>query len=236
MGGGKGPSIVLCHGFGAPGDDLVSLSRVVDAGRDVDGDSFTRFAAFVRYGGEARSRDDDAGYGAADEEQQSDATDRRGAEWFVDTGVNVNQVRTDLGPPNPVTKSPVGVGAHFGLGARRAVSQNNDLGVRLELDGVQGHSLIGVRAIDYRYRLTERFALGLFAGVDRYGLDTPAYSLYGGVGAQWRNVLPAWDIGVDFRYGQNIARDKVLPTDPAANRPDSFYKIASGVLYISRRL
>jgi len=212
----------------------VTVGALVDAGRDVDGDSFTRFAAFVRYGGEARSREDDAGYGAADDEQQSDATDSRGAEWFVDAGVNVNQVRIDLGPLNPVTKSPVGVGAHFGLGARRTVSPNNDLGVRLELDGVQGHSLIGVRAIDYRYRLTERFALGLFAGVDRYDLDTPAYSLYGGVGAQWRNVLPAWDIGVDFRYGQNIARDKVLPTDPAANRPDSFYKITSGVLYLSR--
>lgn len=32
-GGGDGPAIVLCHGFGAPGDDLVSLARVIDAGR-----------------------------------------------------------------------------------------------------------------------------------------------------------------------------------------------------------
>lgn len=29
---GDGPSIVLCHGFGAPGDDLVPLARVTDAG------------------------------------------------------------------------------------------------------------------------------------------------------------------------------------------------------------
>jgi phospholipase/carboxylesterase len=34
-GGGDGPAILLCHGFGAPGDDLVALSRVIDAGRDV---------------------------------------------------------------------------------------------------------------------------------------------------------------------------------------------------------
>lgn len=34
-GGGSGPAIVLCHGFGAPGDDLVPLARVVDAGRGV---------------------------------------------------------------------------------------------------------------------------------------------------------------------------------------------------------
>jgi phospholipase/carboxylesterase len=35
MGGGSGPAIALCHGFGAPGDDLVSLARVIDVGRDV---------------------------------------------------------------------------------------------------------------------------------------------------------------------------------------------------------
>ncbi len=34
-GGGDGPAILLCHGFGAPGDDLVSLARVIDVGRDV---------------------------------------------------------------------------------------------------------------------------------------------------------------------------------------------------------
>lgn len=33
--GGDGPAIILSHGFGAPGDDLVSLARVVDAGRGV---------------------------------------------------------------------------------------------------------------------------------------------------------------------------------------------------------
>jgi len=34
-GGGDGPAILLCHGFGAPGDDLVGLARVIDAGRGV---------------------------------------------------------------------------------------------------------------------------------------------------------------------------------------------------------
>lgn len=32
-GGGEGPCVVLLHGFGAPGDDLVSLSRVIAAPR-----------------------------------------------------------------------------------------------------------------------------------------------------------------------------------------------------------
>jgi phospholipase/carboxylesterase len=34
-GGGEGPAILLCHGYGAPGDDLVSLARVIDAGPGV---------------------------------------------------------------------------------------------------------------------------------------------------------------------------------------------------------
>lgn len=37
-GGGDGPLVVLLHGFGAPGDDLVSLHRVLDVPRE------TRFA------------------------------------------------------------------------------------------------------------------------------------------------------------------------------------------------
>lgn len=30
--GGDGPAILLCHGFGAPGDDLVALAGAIDAG------------------------------------------------------------------------------------------------------------------------------------------------------------------------------------------------------------
>jgi hypothetical protein len=216
----------------------VTVGAQATAGRDAYGDSFTRFAAFVRYGGEARSREDDASYGAEDDEEPGDAGGTHGAEWFVDAGVNANQVRVDLDGIAPITKTAVGFGPHFGLGARRAVSTSNDLGVRLELESVDGHSLIGVRAIDYRHRYGDAFALSLFAGADRYDLATPAYSVYGGIGMQWRNflaALPGWDLGLDLRYGQNIARDRVLPSDPQGPRPESFYKIASGVLYISRR-
>ena len=35
QGGGDGPAIVLCHGFGASGDDLVPLARVADVGAGV---------------------------------------------------------------------------------------------------------------------------------------------------------------------------------------------------------
>jgi hypothetical protein len=209
----------------------VTLGGEATAGRDVDGSSFTRLDLFVRYGGDMRSREDD---GAEDADSGDAASVTRGAELFVDAGVNANQVRLDLDGSAPITTSTLGFGAHLGVGARRAVSTWNDLGVRLEADEIQGHALLGVRAVDYRHRFGDTFALSLFAGVDRYDLATPAYSLYGGLGAQWRNLLPGWDLGVDLRYGQNIARDHVLPTDPEGPRPESFYKIASGVLYLSR--
>ncbi|MGC1729685.1 MAG: capsule assembly Wzi family protein, partial [Steroidobacteraceae bacterium] len=206
-------------------------------GRDVYGGSFTRLSGFLRYGGSQHSQNDTAGDDDAEETSYGGLPGQRNSELFVDAGVNMNKVREDLATNLPTTYTPTGFGPHFGLGARRAVSDNNDLGVRLELDEVQDHSLIGVRAIDWRYRF-DTVAFGLFAGVDRYNLATPAYSLYGGAGLLFRDFfgswLPRWNLGLDLRYGQNIARDHVLPTDPTGLRPDSFYKIESCVLYLSR--
>ncbi len=212
----------------------VTLGGDVVAGRDVDGSSFTRLDAFIRYGGDSHARFD---YATSDDDDAGTAPPAQGAELFVDAGINANRVHVDLNGALPDTTTSVEFGPHFALGARRAVSQNNDLGVRLEADAVDGHSLIGVRAVDWRYRFSDAFAAGLFAGADRYDLATPAYSIYYGGGLQWRNflgALPGWDLGLDLRHAQNIARDHVLPTDPQGPRPDSFYKIDSLVLYVSR--
>ncbi len=185
----------------------------------------------MRYGGESRSR----GYDSSDDAQGPNGQDKSGRELFVDVGVNVNQVKADLQKGLPITTSNVGTGPHVAIGARRAVSGNNDLGVRVEFDEVQGHGLIGIRPVDYRYRFNDSFALGAFAGVARYDVETPAYSLYGGIGITWRDMLPKFDLSMEFRYAQNVARDHVLASDPQGVRPDSFYKIATGVLYLTRR-
>ncbi len=197
-------------------------------GRDVFGASYTRLSGFVRYGGPAHTRT------YVDEEADEAKPDTTRTELFVDAGVQANRVHTDLEVGLPQTWSKTDFGPHLGLGARRAVSDHNDLGVRLEFDTAQGHWLAGVRPVDWRYRFGEHFALGAFLGVARYDLATPAYSLYGGLGAQWRNVLPGWDLGADFKYAQNVARDHVLPTDPQGVRPDSFYKIENLVFYVAR--
>ena len=218
--------------YSRPWNDLTVGGEVL-AGRDVFGQSFERLSAFIRYGGERHTRD----YDSSDDDSAAGADDKAdgepAGELFVDAGASASKVRIDLEKGIPITN--VMVEPHVAVGARRAVNEKNDWGVRLELDEVNGHSLIGARAIDYRHRYGDTFALSMYAGVDRYNLATPAYSLYGGIGPQWRNILPKWDLGVDFRYAQNIARNHVLPTDVQGVRPDSFYKIESVLAYLSRR-
>jgi hypothetical protein len=212
--------------------NALTVGGEVDVGRDVFGKSFSRISGFVRYGGDEHTRDD----GSPDEETEGPGLTQKGTELFVDAGLNANKVRINQEPDLPVVTTQIDYGAHLGLGARRAVTENNDLGVRIELDpNVDGHTLLSARALDYRHRYGEHFALGLFVGAARYDLATPAYGLYGGVGAEWRNIFPKWDLGADFRYAQNIARNHVLATDIQGVRPDTFYKVEMGTLYVTRR-
>jgi hypothetical protein len=210
----------------------VILGGELDAGKDVFGGNFTRLAGFIRYdenqGGLASSLVDALGTTAE--------PIMRNGEIFVDAGGNASRQSVDLTGVASRTTGPISYGYHFGLGARRTVSDHSDLGARVEADSVQGHSMIGVRALDYRYRFHGPLALSFFMGAARYALATPAYGVYLGAGAQWRNVIPGWDLGVDVRYADNIQRDHLLPNDPPNinGRNDSFYNVLSSTLSVSR--
>lgn len=216
--------------YSRPWKDL-TIGGEAFGGRDVYGKSFSRLSAFVRYGGDEHTRD----AGRLDEDSYEGAPAQSGAERFVDVGMSINRVRKDVGPGIPIVVGKVGFDPHLALGARRAVSANNDLGVRLEFDEADGHAVVGVRAIDYRHRFGRSFALGLFAGAARYNVETPAYSVYYGLGAQWRDVFAKWDLNFDLKHGQNLARDHTLASDPKTSRPETFYKIETAALYLSRR-
>jgi hypothetical protein len=209
----------------------VIVGGELDTGKDVFGATFTRVAGYVRY------NDGLSGLGTSvlDSLGFSGGTGDKSGELFVDAGVNMYRVRVDLTDEDNRTTGPRKSGSHFAVGARRAVSEHNDLGARLELDDIEGHSLIGFRLIDYRYRFNGSVpvAVGAFLGAARYALATPAYGFYYGVGAQWRNVLPGWDVGVDVKFDDSIARDHVLPSDPQSARPDSFYDVWGGTFSIS---
>lgn len=149
--------------------------------------------------------------------------------------MNGYQVKTDLDSTLPPTTGDTQTGYHVGIGARRSVSERQDLGVRVELDDIDGDTLLAVRALDYRFRFGRHLAAGAFLGAARYDVAAPAYGLYIGLGVQWRDVLKGWDLGLDARYAADVARDDLFPTDPAGNRPDIFYDIQSATLSLSRR-
>ena len=203
------------------------LGGEIDAGKDSSGGSFTRIAAFVRYDDPRAGSMFDSLSGA------SYADEDNTGEIFVAAGYNMYRVRTDLTDEPLRTTGPREGGYHFELGARRAVSDHNDLGSRLEFDDIDGHSLIGVRLVDYRYRFWGPLAADAYFGAARFALATPAYGYFYGLGLEWRNVLPHLDVGVDFRYDDSIARDHLLASDPHVNRPDSFYDIWGGIFKLS---
>jgi len=210
----------------------VILGGEVESGRDVFGGTFTRIAGFVRYD-EHGSIADSIAASMSDEDEQPVFQD---GEIFVDVGGNANRQNIDLTSATNRYNGPWGYSGHFALGARRFVSDHSDLGARAEFDNIQGHSLIGVRALDYRYRFRGPLALNVFLGAARYNLATPAFGFYYGAGLQWRNLLPHWDVGVDYRYANSVARDHLLPTDPPniGDRSDSFYNISIFTFSVSR--
>lgn len=198
-------------------------------GRDVSGDNYVRVAASARLfdGG-------DGGRSGRNASSHSEAAD--GADIFADVGVAVSRVRADIDGTVPTANSSAAAAPHLALGVRRAVTNRSDLGMRIEFDRVEDHTLLAVRALDYRYRAGRSLALTAFAGAARYDLETPAYGYYLGTGVQWRDVMPRWDLNLDLRYGDKIARDHVLPQEAGLKRIDSFYDVYSVSLSMSRRL
>lgn len=218
--------------YSRPWKDL-TVGAQVDAGRDVFGANFTRLAGFLRYGGESSSLLSAITAAVS----ADDSPGQKQGELFVDAGANGS--RSTINPTADVPKIRVGTqyGYHFAVGARRFVSEHSDLGTRIEADQANGHNLLGVRLLDYRFHYKGPLALSVFIGAARYNLATPAYGFYYGAGLQYRDVLPGWDVGVDLRYNDTIARDHLLPGDPpnVGFRNDSFYNILSPTLTISRR-
>ena len=207
------------------------VGATVDAGRDVLGENFGRIAAFVRF-------DDSAGpYGDSFTTQSaaSYGADER-VERFVDAGFSTSRVHFESSDEVPGTTSRVNRSLHLGLGARRAVSAHQDLGVRVEIDRPNGDTLLALRALDYRYRWGRHLAASVFFGAARYQTGAPAFGYCLGTGVQWRNAYPHLDLNVDLRYGDRLARDALLPGDPpTTRRPDMFYNIADVTAYLTFR-
>jgi hypothetical protein len=159
------------------------------------------------------------------------ATDAR-AELFLDVGLHGTHVQADVATFTRVITAESGV--HLGLGVRRELAKGS-IGARAEIEDVDGDSLLAVRALDYRRHLTERFAVTGFIGAARLALATPAYGYYLGAGVQLKEMWPNWSLSVDLHYGDKLARDNVLPSDPHGGKDDNFYDLSGIAVYLSRR-
>lgn len=200
----------------------------IHVGRDVFGEDFGRVGGFVRLA----PGTPEAGVGLMAPRNEL----QRRIHLFVDAGANVTRLEFDPSdkgatPQREETTS----GPHVAIGVRGAVSQRSDIGTRVEIDEVDGLTMIGVRAIDYRYRIGEKLALTAFAGATRYDAETAAYGYYGGIGAQWRDVISGFDLNLDLRATDKVARDALLPTDPASVWGDVIYQFYSANVYLSYR-
>jgi Capsule assembly protein Wzi len=205
------------------------LGSEIDYGRDVFGAHYTRLAGFLRYGDALHSESDYAAESGGAERPEH-------AEIFVDAGVVANRVLSDITANTPRVESSLGFGPHVAVGARCPVSEHQDLGVAVEADEIQGLSLLSARIFDYRYRFNGPLAANLFGGAARYATATPAYGFYFGGGLQWRDIVPHWDLGIDYRYATKVDRLRDLPTDPQGGyRPDAYYDMSMGTLYVSRK-
>lgn len=208
---------------------VFTVGGEVRGGRDVYGEDYTRFALFMRYGSEAMGT-------ARSGTPTPRAARVAGSELFIDVGASMSDAEIASELDTPSVTSDRETSAHFGIGARRRLTAHQDLGVRLEFDEVNGAGLIGVRALDYRYRFDNPIALSGFIGAARYDLETPAYGVYGGAGITWRDAFPGWDVSLEGVYVLKAARDKLTANDPPADpQPDIFYDIRRLTLYVSRK-
>jgi len=219
------------------GEHVIGTGLVV--GHDVFGDDYAKlegsiylFDNWLLDGAEAAARD-----------RRRDG--QSNTEFFVDIGASSGTVDAYLSRAedfdadgNPIWRhTSYSAEPHVGIGLRRKVTDVADLGARLEWDRIGGYDMLSIRALDYRRRFRELFAVTAFLGASRYDLATAAYGYYIGFGAQFRNLLSHFDLSLDYRYYDKIARDKLLPSDPPpiATNNDMFFDVDGFAAYLSYR-
>jgi hypothetical protein len=154
------------------------------------------------------------------------------ADVTLEVGISATRVAADIATLQKSTSTSSGL--HLGAGVSRELRAGS-IGARIELDDVDGDQLLALRALDYEHHLSDRLSIGGFFGAARLNLATPAYGYYLGGGARLRKIWGDWDLGVDLRLGDKLARDNLLPSDPQGGRPDNFYDLKGVSLYLGRR-
>lgn len=205
------------------------INAQLEVGEDIFGESFARIGAAFDFAPTSRTaRYDDSG----------DEFRSTGTELFFDAGVQYSSAREIVWLESGRSQNTgYETSYHFGAGARRPIASRHDLGVRIEVDEVAERTLVSLRALDYRFRVNKKLAASAFFGVGRYDLTLDAHGYYMGGGLQYRDLLPGWDVGLDYRYYDKLDRDKGLPNDPESNPglPRRYVDIHGLSLYLTKR-
>lgn len=147
--------------------------------------------------------------------------------YSVSLGSTIGKVKTLLdGGDNPAADtSDWEAGPYLGLGVHGVYAERHELGLVASYSTADSDGLLVFRPFDYRYLLTDSIRLKAFFGVARYDKETAAHGYYLGFGGEWRilkqSSTDGLGLGLEFAYGDKIARDRVLPTDPPAIAPSS---------------
>ncbi len=157
-------------------------------------------------------------------------------ERFVDVGLYAGQLRYERDSYVLPTIHTQETNTHLGIGIRRSVTAHGDMGARVELDQIAGHSMLELRALDYRYRFTGPWAASGFFGFARYDVKTPAHGFYLGGGLQRREIWPGWDLNLEARYLDRIVRKKITPGEVTLIWPNEFWSMLAGTVSLSRQL
>lgn len=211
------------------------LAVSLQGGVDPYGQSFGRLAASLYVTGDARISSLRTGQDYGSEPPARTIGQGANIERFVEAGLSVGRLRyeQDSNVLPPVDTSETSI--HVGVGVRRSVTRRGDMGARLEMERLAGRTMLGLRALDYRYRLGTHWAATGFFGFARYEARTPAHGYYLGTGLQRRDILPGWDLSLEARYLDRIVRKKITPGEVLVVWPNEFWSRLAGSVTLSRR-
>ena len=147
----------------------------------------------------------------------------------LDTGLNIYSLRHHEYINDPIPSfgdfeaAPV-----FGLAVEQAIDHDQTWGTKLEFQFIEYNMLTTIRALDYKFRLSDDWRIGGFIGAAHYDFRTPSFGYTAGVGvfyrpASWGN----FGLGLEGQYVDKLARDKFHDDDPKGENvgPDSFIDI-----------
>ncbi len=145
--------------------------------------------------------------------------------WFEGAlGANYAETVTKFGDGvTPQDETGYEAGVHAGLSVRRAINDHSSWGMGLDYDDANGETLLTFRVIDYRYDFSG-WSLGFYGGVGRMEDEIPEYGYAVGIYGRVQQLVAGADLELSVGYRDKVARDKLLPDDPAIGGATEIFK------------